>query len=60
MDTIETAGKDTDDRFLVNPYDDWAKAQNIPIFEDFGVDMLPCAPVPTKSRNRLREMLTSM
>ena len=36
----ETAGKGTDDRFLVNPYDDWAKAQDIPIHEDFGVDML--------------------
>ncbi len=39
----ETAGKDADDRFLVNPYNDWARAQDIPIIEDFGVDMLASA-----------------
>lgn len=42
----ETAGKDTDDRFLVNPYNDWAQAQDIPIYEDFGVDMLACETAP--------------
>ncbi len=42
----ETAGTDTDDRFLVNPYNDWAKAQDIPIYEDFGVDMLACETAP--------------
>ena len=50
MDTIDTAGdtagKDADDRFLVNPYNDWAKAQDIPIHEDFGVDMLACETAP--------------
>ena len=42
----DTAGKDADDRFLVNPYNDWAQAQDIPIHEDFGVDMLACETAP--------------
>ena len=27
-------------KFMVNPYLDWAKAEGVPIFEDFGLDLL--------------------
>jgi len=44
MNTAEPVGTEgglqSDDKFLVNPYNNWARTQNIPIHEDFGVDML--------------------
>ncbi|MEE8515834.1 MAG: hypothetical protein V3T02_04260, partial [Alphaproteobacteria bacterium] len=37
---------ETRDLFLLNPYNDWAQAQNIPIYEGFAVDMLACETKP--------------
>jgi hypothetical protein len=42
-DKTETESKD---RFLLNPYTDWTKAQGIPVYEGFGVDMLACETKP--------------
>jgi mannose-6-phosphate isomerase-like protein (cupin superfamily) len=44
------------DRFLINPYRDWATAQNIPIYEGFGLDLLALETQPwdfTKARGAL-------
>src|SRR5665213_311834 len=35
-----TVPDETADRFLVNPYRDWAQAQHIPIYEGFAFDLL--------------------
>lgn len=45
-DTNSIATDEANDKFLVNAYGNWAEAQNIPIYEDFGVDLLACETKP--------------
>ncbi len=38
--------RDTERKFLLDPYLDWAEAQSVPIHEDFAVDMLSVETAP--------------
>ena len=48
VDTQPSAQKDVDltDKFLVDPYMNWAKGENIPIHVDFGLDLLALETKP--------------
>jgi len=40
MKDVITPQEQLDGRYLVEPYLDWVKKQNIPVHEDFGFDLL--------------------
>ncbi len=46
MTMTEKTMPEVKDRFLLNPYTDWTTAQDIPVYEGFGVDMLACETQP--------------
>ncbi len=46
MSAAENTTTESKDRFLLNPYTDWTEAQDIPVYEGFGVDMLACETQP--------------
>ena len=45
LKTAEIQPGDKDKKFLLDPYLDWVAMQNIPVYQDFGLDFFEC---PTK------------
>ena len=46
MSDVPTPQEKLDGRYLVEPYLDWVKKQNIPVHEDFGFDLLAVETIP--------------